>query len=980
MAGESLVGIHYATILPLAGLGLLALAIPLSLAGWTARARQAMLAGMALVILGWPIYVYAYISLDYRLEEVAKTTNEGLPLYLRIGASWSSGGSSLYLFSALLSLFFIPLVRRNKESKLSIAVPSAILALVLVSALLQDAFATGNHLGGLGINPILKNFWIIPHPLTTFAGYTLILAGSIYFFLKEQNLAKGFIVTGWGVLTLGLILGGLWSYDTFGWGGYWAWDPVETSQLSVWLAAAAAIHMMGPLARFKPAFVSVAASSVFLALYVTRSGVSPLHSFAAQDVAAVMLLAMSVLFLAIGIGLAASAVEESLNLRGLANAVRSLRRANASLASIIVAGVAVSLTSFIIYASLFTASVLTAMGVEARLPTFAEGARFYNPLLTPIAVAGVVASTIYYSHLGSRAWKPILLTMAMVTTLSVMAVVKGVWRPSPLSDLSTNILIAVLLGVSTVGLGAIFSGVIADFATIFRRRRIGPSTIRIVFTRLIHFTMIFILFGVAISGSYAFNNLYGEKFVLKPGESAEFAGLTIKLVEADYELYSGYVDLKSNLSPSSATVTGAWLGLRLLNNTVPSIVSDIRLSAGNEAQKLEDVWSLAERDNTPVGDVEIRGEPILVQAVEQGTSRTLDAGLEEGLLIRLLDARLTVSTIPRIGQDGTVRGGTMNIGLLASGIESNMALEDLLSPDTSLRIVLGNPYVLDLGLISLRVSEFQLFTDGDRYLLGVSGGEVSIDGREYGVPIPLSRGEYYYIAIQRGDLPLLKNVLDSGFADLLSSGLGSRTLGESPADLRLPYRAPEGIALNLKLEINGEVYTPRVRFDANGEAIGIHGLVIDVMSIRRGLTDIYITIRAPPATGNFGEYHELIVAYLAESKDKLSPEEYLGLLAIMSSGIKIGSIQGLPPAQAASVVAQGMVDLYIMSEEYAEKGELGSRVWEEGIPIEVKIIPGVVIVWVGGILLGVLGVLMGLMYLAYSLKSNRESRGQTLSL
>ncbi|MEM1939334.1 MAG: cytochrome c biogenesis protein CcsA [Acidilobaceae archaeon] len=86
-----------------------------------------------------------------------------------------------------------------------------------------------------------------------------------------------------GLLSLALIFGGLWSYETLGWGGYWAWDPVEVIQLIPWLLITASMHSFALSHKLYGLFIASSLTSVYYGFMVVRSGLSPIHGFASPQ-------------------------------------------------------------------------------------------------------------------------------------------------------------------------------------------------------------------------------------------------------------------------------------------------------------------------------------------------------------------------------------------------------------------------------------------------------------------------------------------------------------------------------------------------------------------------------------------------------------------------------------------------------------------------------------------------------------------------
>lgn len=156
---------------------------------------------------------------------------------------------------------------------------------------------------GKGLNPLLQNFWMQIHPPILFVGFsmaTVPFAFAIAALLKNDykdwvRQSFPWMLAGAGVLGLGIMLGGYWAYGVLGWGGYWAWDPVENSSLVPWLVSVAAVHTFivqrrsqklhggpGKFARTNLIFSILIYVLVLYSTFLTRSGIlgdASVHSF-----------------------------------------------------------------------------------------------------------------------------------------------------------------------------------------------------------------------------------------------------------------------------------------------------------------------------------------------------------------------------------------------------------------------------------------------------------------------------------------------------------------------------------------------------------------------------------------------------------------------------------------------------------------------------------------------------------------------------
>jgi len=174
---------------------------------------------------------------------------------------------------------------------------------------------------GRGLNPVLQNYWIMIHPPMLFTGFAAMTAPFAFAmaglwrrqYHEWTRLAQPWIVAAVLVLGIGITLGGLWAYETLGWGGFWAWDPVENSSLVPWLLATALLHTTLVQRRTKGLIrtnfvLAIAAfGAVLYSTFLTRSGVlgdTSVHSFVEPGFFVYVLLLVFLLsFLGLGFGL-----------------------------------------------------------------------------------------------------------------------------------------------------------------------------------------------------------------------------------------------------------------------------------------------------------------------------------------------------------------------------------------------------------------------------------------------------------------------------------------------------------------------------------------------------------------------------------------------------------------------------------------------------------------------------------------------------
>ena len=250
--------------------------------------------------------VYELVTLDFSLRYVALNASTDLPVIYRVTALWAGQAGSLLLWSFVLSLYAAFVVLRSREKSGDPYVNAVLCAVSLfflfLIAYVEDPFEKlGVAVGeGRGLNPILQNGYMAIHPVTLYVGYVGItvpfafgMAALLSGRLGDEWIrnCRKYALFSWMFLSAGLLLGARWAYLELGWGGYWAWDPVENAAFMPWLAGTAFLHsvmIQERKAMLKKWNMILLIITFFLSIFgtfITRSGiVSSVHSFARSDI------------------------------------------------------------------------------------------------------------------------------------------------------------------------------------------------------------------------------------------------------------------------------------------------------------------------------------------------------------------------------------------------------------------------------------------------------------------------------------------------------------------------------------------------------------------------------------------------------------------------------------------------------------------------------------------------------------------------
>jgi len=277
---------------------------------WAASGRRALYAVAALLVTDFALLESAFVRSDFSVAVVARHASTTTPPFYRATAIWSSQEGSLLLWAMLLALWSTLAVRLAAR-RLPRATPWAtatLLSVALFFVALSVFWANPFQLldpappEGAGLEPLLRHPAMMFHPPLLYSGYTMSIvpfAFAVGALIARQvdvrwtHVVRRFALGGWMLLGLGMLLGSRWSWTELGWGGYWAWDPVENAALMPWLTATAFVHSTILFQRrglLKAWTVGLAIATGVLALlgtFLVRSGLlTSIHAFGASTLGA----------------------------------------------------------------------------------------------------------------------------------------------------------------------------------------------------------------------------------------------------------------------------------------------------------------------------------------------------------------------------------------------------------------------------------------------------------------------------------------------------------------------------------------------------------------------------------------------------------------------------------------------------------------------------------------------------------------------
>ena len=282
----------------------------LFLSGQRAALAVSLLSFFATIIL-----TQLLMTSNFDVDYVAHYTSQETPLIYKFTALWAGQSGSLLFWLFILSLYAIIAILQNQRSQLKlmpwvmiVLVTVQLFFLILVNFITNPFAPTETDFviaNGLGLNPLLQNATMVIHPPMLYLGYvgfTVPFAFSIAAMAQRDMNAlwmrtvRQWLLFVWLMLSIGVMLGGWWAYQELGWGGYWAWDPVENASFMPWLAGTALLHSImiqekkDMLKVWNMVLIIITFTLCIFGTFLTRSGVmSSVHSFTASSLGPIFL-------------------------------------------------------------------------------------------------------------------------------------------------------------------------------------------------------------------------------------------------------------------------------------------------------------------------------------------------------------------------------------------------------------------------------------------------------------------------------------------------------------------------------------------------------------------------------------------------------------------------------------------------------------------------------------------------------------------
>ncbi len=497
----------------------------------------------ALTTIGGITLIHAFVTSNFSVLYVAEHSNTLLPLFYKVAALWGGHEGSLYLWVWILTLYTLVVAWYGRTRY-----PAHVPVILAVQGWLVVGFfglilflsnpftrlfpipADGNDL-----NPLLQDPAMVIHPPMLYLGYvgfSVPFAFAMTALLTNWKselwvgLIRRWTLIAWGFLTTGILLGGWWAYYELGWGGYWAWDPVENASFMPWLLGTALVHSITVQDRRQMLhawniFLVISTFSLsLLGTFLVRSGVlSSVHAFAVDPGRGAYILAFMTIVLSVSFGI--------FLVKGRYQEARE------------------AITSFLSRESLFVwnnviftlacACVLLGTLYPLALDAFygdkiTVGAPYFNTVMVPIflllvLLMGIGPLTPWRKANMERLWRR--LAISAIVGVVAAALMAAFMRPLH------------WIGPAALGLALFaFATLVTDYTRAVRTRRsqlkenIGRSLIKTVLLNrrhyggmIVHCGIVVIALGLVGSGLFRTESTV----VMAPGDVVEVGGERLRL-------------------------------------------------------------------------------------------------------------------------------------------------------------------------------------------------------------------------------------------------------------------------------------------------------------------------------------------------------------------------------------------------------------------------------------------------------------------
>lgn len=548
---------------------------------------------------------YGFVNNDYSIQYIWQYSNRAMPWIYKITAIWGGMDGSMLLWCGLVAAFCAAVAKASLRYPrpllpwLYAFLNSSTLFFTTITLFLTNPFrylkASMVMPDGNGLNPLLQNEYMAIHPPTLYLGFTglaipyafcMAALASGHMSNDWIRLTRRWTLIGWTFLTAGIVLGGHWAYLELGWGGFWAWDPVENSSFLPWLTATAFLHSVmvqerkGMLKTWNIFLCVLTYALTVFGTFLTRSGiVQSVHAFASTDIGWVFLTYLAAIVL-------------------LAVALVIYRRAELrperSIESLF------SRETVFLLNNLVLLSICFAVLWGVMFPVFSEaftgqkqtvGIPFFNAVNVPLFLALVflmgIGPTIAWRRSSLKQMvSSFAVPLAGALVVAIALVSAGITDFYPVLAYAISFFVVMtILGEIGRGLrsqsAAVLDGAPSysarGLARLFRRHRIKYGA------HIIHFGVV--MMTVAITASMAHKT--EREFTLAPGERFNVGRFSLELIEFHEEEHANYSAVQARVNARS-----------LKDDSVMAVLSpELRFYPKNKETTTEVALSMGHRED-----------------------------------------------------------------------------------------------------------------------------------------------------------------------------------------------------------------------------------------------------------------------------------------------------------------------------------------------------------------------------------------------
>ncbi len=536
-----------------------------------------------LVVLAVLALVAALLRNDFTLKYVWEYSRRSQPAIYKVTALWGGMSGSMLFWCMLLAVFSALAVTFNRRNNLRLLPFTSFLLLLtlgfflfllnfkinpfeplkdgagqLLSSYSPQAL---KDVDGNGLNPLLQNVYMAIHPPMLYLGYVgftipfAFIMGALAH--RERNTfwmksARNWAMFSWLTLGIGILLGGFWAYIELGWGGYWAWDPVENASFMPWLTGTAFLHSFlmqekrGIYRFWNVAFIVTTFLLSIYGTFLTRSGIlQSVHAFGQEDPSVPVYLRLSTIFLGfMALMLVVSAVF-IWRRRALLQSGQKLESAGSREALFFYGNLLMAFFTFVVVFGV-SSPIFYRMITHKEL---SHGPEFYNPRVLPIALAILLvmglASVAPWRRGGWESYRKQLFIPFLAGLSALAASVVAFFTGGSLStkDFSGRPLTYIYL-FACVGISFFVAAIIVEEYTRTVRHASSrgltvPRSLAAPFLEnprryggyLVHIGIICLFLGIAFSST--FQTQYQES--MRPGDAVRFGPYTVRMERLEHD-------------------------------------------------------------------------------------------------------------------------------------------------------------------------------------------------------------------------------------------------------------------------------------------------------------------------------------------------------------------------------------------------------------------------------------------------------------